>query len=249
MKILQTLKEKLHNLKEKLPKKLFNKKMLIILVVVVAIAGFAFFKFRKPKDMPIMAPEIRTTTLEKTSLVNSVSVNGTVKSINVVNVTTGLTYKVKEIAVQVGDNVKKGDIIAKLDSADIEKEIAEEKKKLAETKETAKIAFDKGTAKKDEAYNNAVKAEDRWHKAETARDVAYGPFKTAADSISVANSEYNTAYAQSQSLGLARNNAYNAQQGAVNAKNNADAAKAAADTAKTKAEAAAATATSDVQAK
>lgn len=70
---------------------------------------------------------VRTTVLSKTTLSDSVSVNGTVKSGSSASVTAAdavKTYKVTAVNVAVGDTVRKGDIIATLDTADVEKQIA-----------------------------------------------------------------------------------------------------------------------------
>ena len=69
---------------------------------------------------------VRTSTLQKTSLTDSVSVNGTVKSGYEASVTvadSAKLYKVSEVKVAVGDTVKKGDVIATLDTSDLEKQI------------------------------------------------------------------------------------------------------------------------------
>ncbi|MCR5212813.1 MAG: HlyD family efflux transporter periplasmic adaptor subunit [Eubacterium sp.] len=52
-----------------------------------------------------------------------IDVNGVVESDNVETVTTELTYAVKEIKVEVGDHVKKGDVVAVIDSEGIERQI------------------------------------------------------------------------------------------------------------------------------
>ena len=57
---------------------------------------------------------VRTTILQKTSLTDSVSVNGTVQSSDKASVTAAdgvKTYKVTTVNVAVGDTVKKGDVI------------------------------------------------------------------------------------------------------------------------------------------
>ncbi|MFR2590487.1 MAG: biotin/lipoyl-binding protein [Ruthenibacterium lactatiformans] len=61
---------------------------------------------------------VRTTRLEKPRC-QSITVTGTVESGSVANVTTSLSYPVKEIFVQVGDTVSEGDVICTLDSSDL----------------------------------------------------------------------------------------------------------------------------------
>lgn len=217
MKILETLREKM-------PKKLFTKKRLIILAVIVVVVGFAAYKLLfKPKDVSMDPPQTRTTIMNKTSLINSVSVTGNVKSINVVNVSTTLTSKVTEILVQVGDTVKKGDILAKLDSEEITKSINEERKKLNDTKATLQEALDKAVTKKEESETNVTKTENAHNAARAASGKAYSPYVVARDSIAVFQNKYNADAANVQALGLALNNSYAAMEAAKAAKRNADA--------------------------
>lgn len=201
MKLLQTLKDKL-------PKKLFTKKALIIAVVVIAIGGFAAFKLLGKKDMPVFIPETRTTVLNKTSLVNSISVNGTVKSIDVVNITTTLPYKVTEILVQVGDRVKKGDVIAKLDTTEIQKSIDEERKKISESRGTDQDLLNKAIDKRDESENAVAKAENECARTKKVVDTAYAPYIVARNSITASQQAYDRAFADQQAKGVAMNNAY-----------------------------------------
>ena len=73
----------------------------------------------------------------KTTLSESITVTGTVESGSVANVTTSLSYPVKEIFVQVGDTVSEGDVICTLDSSDLEEQLAKRQEALAESRETA----------------------------------------------------------------------------------------------------------------
>ena len=70
---------------------------------------------------------VRTTVLTKTTLSDTVSVTGTVKAGSSASVTASdsvKTYKVTAVNVAVGDTVRKGDVIATLDTTDVEKQIA-----------------------------------------------------------------------------------------------------------------------------
>ena len=83
---------------------------------------------------------VRTTVLSKTTLSDSVNVNGTVKSGSSASVTAAdavKTYKVTAVNVAVGDTVSKGDIIATLDTADVEKQIANAELDSSDTRTSA----------------------------------------------------------------------------------------------------------------
>ncbi|MDU3087214.1 MAG: efflux RND transporter periplasmic adaptor subunit [Peptoniphilus harei] len=71
--------------------------------------------------------ENQVVTLKKGSVTNSVSEKGKVVPSNSVEVFTEKALPVTEINVKVGDKVKKGDVIAKLDSSSIEQQLKSRK--------------------------------------------------------------------------------------------------------------------------
>ncbi|MEW5919795.1 MAG: HlyD family efflux transporter periplasmic adaptor subunit [Bacillota bacterium] len=70
------------------------------------------------------------TPLSRTELLNSISVSGTIESAKSQNIYSTLTYPVKEIYVHLGDKVKAGDLLAKLDTASLELDIAQQKARM-----------------------------------------------------------------------------------------------------------------------
>lgn len=77
--------------------------------------------------------ENQVVTLKKGSLTNSVSEKGKVVPSNSVEVFSEKALPVTQINVKVGDQVKKGDIIAKLDSSSIEQQLRSRKAQKAAT--------------------------------------------------------------------------------------------------------------------
>ena len=123
-----------------------HKKLTIFLVVVLAAALVITNVVRKAgKAASASSYEfVRTTVLNKTTLSDSVSVNGTVKSGRSASVTASdsvKTYKVTAVNVAVGDTVKKGDVIATLDTTDVEKQIANAQLKLSDTQTDAQKSY------------------------------------------------------------------------------------------------------------
>lgn len=176
----------------------FTKKRVLLVSAVLAAAalGFGVWRFLRPAGgaLPAMADAVRTTRLEKTTLSESITVTGTVESGSVANVTTSLSYPVKEIFVQVGDTVSEGDVICTLDSSDLEEQLAKRQEALAESRETAQKNYDKAVesynsaaAKQTEAYNAYASAASA---LETARNTEY---LNAANSVSSYQSAYDAA--------------------------------------------------------
>ena len=105
-----------------------HKKLTIFLVILLLILAFVLSQLGRTAaaSKALTYQFVRTTTLQKTSLTDSVSVTGTVASGSTASVTASdsvKTYKVTAVNVAVGDTVKAGDVIATLDTSDVEKQI------------------------------------------------------------------------------------------------------------------------------
>lgn len=91
----------------------------ILIVIVLLIMGRRLSLARAR-----MQAEVRTFKLEKTDLVDSVYVSGTVISSNSKNVYSKVAnYPIKEVLVEVGDKVKAGDVLARIDTTSLELDI------------------------------------------------------------------------------------------------------------------------------
>ncbi|HNX63802.1 MAG TPA: efflux RND transporter periplasmic adaptor subunit [Oscillospiraceae bacterium] len=91
----------------------------IIAVFLICLIPVIIFATSGNKDVKVLS----NMTLEKKSITNTISANGTVESADSHKIYTTLTYPVKDIPVKLGDTVKKGDTLAILDSKDLEKQI------------------------------------------------------------------------------------------------------------------------------
>ena len=134
-----------------------HKKLTALLAVLLAV-GIAIAAVRgKARQAGGTAYQyVRTTVLSKTTLSDSVSVNGTVKSGSSASVTAAdavKTYKVTAVNVAVGDTVRKGDIIATLDTADVEKQIANAELDSSDTRTSAEKSYTRSV--EDQAADQA----------------------------------------------------------------------------------------------
>lgn len=100
--------------------------LVLALAIVPKIAGLGGGKAETISENQVV-------TLKKGSLTNSVSEKGKVVPSNSVEVFSEKALPVTEINVKVGDQVKKGDIIAKLDSSSIEQQLRSRKAQKAAT--------------------------------------------------------------------------------------------------------------------
>lgn len=140
-----------------------HKKLTIFLVIALLIIAFVvnFLGRTAAASAALTYQYVRTTTLQKTSLTDSVSVNGTVASGSTASVTASdsvKTYKVTSVNVAVGDTVKKGDVIATLDTTDVEKQIENAQESYSDSVEEAQTNYNNSVA--DQATNLAQLQDD-----------------------------------------------------------------------------------------
>ena len=83
----------------------------IIALVVVAVAALAYH-FLKPEEEK---PNYLTAVVEVGDIENNVMASGKVKALNTVDVGAQVSGEVKKLYVEVGDEVKQGDLIAQID--------------------------------------------------------------------------------------------------------------------------------------
>ena len=135
-----------------------HKKLTIFLVIVLLILAFVLNTLGRTAaaSAALTYQFVRTTTLQKTSLTDSVSVNGTVASGSTASVTASdsvKTYKVTAVNVAVGDTVKQGDVIATLDTSDVEKQIENAQQSYNDSVEEAQTNYENSV--EDQATNLA----------------------------------------------------------------------------------------------
>lgn len=209
-------------------------KKFTVLLVVLALAAAILLRFlpQRGAAQGSTVRFVRTTTLQKTSLENSVSTTGTVESANVSTVTTDLKYTVKSVNVQVGDTVQAGDVICTLDTEDLEKQIQRAQESLTGQTEQTQDAYDKALKSYNEAkadYDDVVTAAadaesdyyDSWDDLNAATNqvsALQAAYDSAESALSDALSAYNaalTAYGAGSPEALAAETTYKEKQGVV----------------------------------
>lgn len=200
-------------------------KRMTALIVILLIAGGGFLGWRtfagRQAAPGSTAAFVRTTTLQKTSLENSISASGTVESNEVSTVTTSLKYTVKEVNVQVGDTVNEGDVICTLDTTDLDKQITKAKESLADNISKAQTSYDNAEASFEGIKVKYENAGIDYTNASNAYNTALSAFQTAQATVSALQSTYDTAATNAQAAATNVATAYN-NYTAVLAQNNND---------------------------
>ncbi len=129
-----------------------NKRIIIILIsIVVLVVGISVYLNATNKDS--QQTYIRTTTLTKGSLESLISTTGVVSSTNQTAISSSITnVKVTDILVEVGDEVKKGETLIKLDQEKLNDQISDIKTSIKNAKASLQSEYDQALLSKDDAY-------------------------------------------------------------------------------------------------
>lgn len=221
-----------------------HKKLVIAAVVVLAVAGFIAWRMRAvPASADAEYQYIRTTTLQKGSLNDSVTVSGTVVSGDEADVTVSdsvKTYKVATVEAEVGDTVQEGDIIATLDTTDLQKQIEDAQQSYNDTLQSAQTSYDRALddyntalvqhdnnlidlqAKIDQADEAYADAQQTLDDATASRDAAKNTYDAAVNDYNALVADFESVKAQIDSYTTAYQNASDALNTALSALNDAN---------------------------
>lgn len=101
----------------------------VIALVVIALGALAY-TFLKPEET---TPNYLTATAEIGDIENNVMASGKVKALNTVDVGAQVSGEVKRLYVEVGDEVKQGDLIAQIDQVTQKNSLSNEQASLEQS--------------------------------------------------------------------------------------------------------------------
>ncbi len=101
----------------------------VIALIVIALGALAY-TFFKPKET---IPNYLTATAEIGDIENNVMASGKVKALNTVDVGAQVSGEVKRLYVEVGDEVKEGDLIAQIDQVTQKNNLSNEQASLEQS--------------------------------------------------------------------------------------------------------------------
>lgn len=140
-----------------------HRKLLIILAVLIALAAvWQVYTSRAQQAMAqALQGNVQTFTLARGDLARTLTVNGNVQSGNAAQAATKLTYPVSEILVKVGDTVAEGDLVARLDTTDLDEQIKNAQAALGTEKQQSELAIAQAQRRVEDARNQKKIYEDR----------------------------------------------------------------------------------------
>ncbi|MCL2574343.1 MAG: HlyD family efflux transporter periplasmic adaptor subunit [Defluviitaleaceae bacterium] len=167
-------------------KKKSKMRLIVVLVAIaVGIGGFAFFSAMATDS----APSMSHTVLQYGDLTDSISIRGAVESTNRRDVISTLNFLVEEVFVEVGDFVQAGDILAVLDTADLELNIRQQRAEINAMDENNLITLHNSERAYIDALVNlnagqnaqVLNAETSYRNAATNLDIAHRNYENARD--------------------------------------------------------------------
>ncbi|MCH7332634.1 MacA family efflux pump subunit [Acinetobacter modestus] len=165
-------------------KKIPLSKIIMIAIGVAIITAVAWFFF-KPKDQ---VPQYISAEVSKGDIEDSVLATGVLEATKMVSVGAQVSGQVKKMYVQLGDQVKQGQLIAQIDSIRQENELKTAKANIQN--QQAQLAVQQANLAKVEAEykrQQAMFSQDATSRAEL--ETALANFKTAQAQIAAINAQ------------------------------------------------------------
>ena len=134
-------------------KKKKKKRKWIILGIIAAavVAGLVYRHFKAGKTTATYTPE----TAQKRDIGTSYSYTGTIEAIDSQSVMSSVTgAEVIEVDVKEGDEVQKGDVIARLDTSDVDTQIAEKQATMNKTAAASSISIEEAQKNLNDLQQN-----------------------------------------------------------------------------------------------
>ena len=194
----------------------FTKKTVLVLAAAALVVAFGIYSYSLHAKTKSIHTGITTTKLTKTTLQDTVAVSGTVHSDDSHNVYTTLAYPVKTISVMVGDQVKKGDVLAVLDTASLEQDIEQQQYAAEDSDKSTAIAL----AQAKRAYENALYLYNGGLNSDVV--AAESALKTAQNTYNYKKLLYDNGQASKSDLDQAQSDYAKAQKSLTVAQNQAD---------------------------
>ncbi len=107
----------------------YKKTFATLIVIILVIGGYFYFKSNKPKV------KYETIQAQKGNLLRTVSVTGVLESENKINVSFKINGRAELVNYDVGDKVKKGAILARIDKGTLDSQLAQAQATLNAQKE------------------------------------------------------------------------------------------------------------------
>jgi HlyD family secretion protein len=168
--------------------------VLFVILGVVLVAAVGYWFVWRPRQTEVET-EVRSATVERGTLLVAVSASGSIEPQSRVDLVLQLPGRTAEVAVEVGDSVKAGDVLVRLDSEELVLQV--EQARAALTSAEARLAQLQGDARPEEV--EAAEANVRAAEAQlSAAHANLAQLQTGATEGQIAAAEAEVASALTQ---------------------------------------------------
>lgn len=185
----------------------FKKWKMLVAIIAIAVIAFAGFKIKKNNSNKPSGVQVTTFPVEKGNIEQVLETTAPLTGTESIDVVSKLHYKITEINVKEGDKVTKDQIIARLDTESLQKDIKqlqdsmellkiqlnEAKNSTNNSYELAKSQLDENIANKQKEYEKAIsvmnEAERKLKNIQTLFDSGI----ETAENVKLAQVEYDNA--------------------------------------------------------
>jgi RND family efflux transporter MFP subunit len=176
-------------------------RIIIGVVAIVVVVGIAFILFQRSTPSSTSSVRVQTTAVQRGTLVATVSAAGNVSAPKSASIAFQVSGRVAQVPIQIGDSVKKGQVLLQLDTTDLDLALKTAKTNLAsattnleQTKanlqfalrtaqanlDNSKTALDAAKAQNAQSSNPIVSAKAQLDKATIALQTAQGAYDRIA---------------------------------------------------------------------
>lgn len=160
----------------------------IIALIVIALGALAYSKFKPKEEMP----NYITATAKLGDVENNVMASGKVKALNTVDVGAQVSGEVTKLYVKVGDEVKKGDLIAQIDQVTQKNNLSNQQASLAQSRaglQSARAEYGSRQASLNSAYADLARKQVSLKQAQ----VDFGRLESLVAIDAISQQEYDSA--------------------------------------------------------
>mgnify|MGYP003607164828 CR=1 FL=1 len=182
----------------KLKIKLTKKKIFLLLLFLIVATGYYFLKPAKSK---FNLKDFDTETVEVGDIIKTITANGTINPVNVIEVGAQVSGRIEKIFVDYNDTVTKGQKLAELDTSILKKQVAESEAALKKAKANLDLA-ELNYKRTKELFKNNYIAKVELDQAETSLKTTKEEYNIAKSQTDVAQINLNYAFINSPVSGV-----------------------------------------------
>ena len=162
---------------------------IVIVSIIVSLLGVGYWKFKEKKN----APDWRIFKAGRTTITQTITSIGTVNPITKVNIGTEVSGKIEKLYKDFNDPVKKGELLAKLDTETLEMSLEETKIDLNRSRLTVNNNLD-DLENKRQLFEQEMISEYELKQAQYTYDLSVENLAKAEFSVQRAQKNLNNAY-------------------------------------------------------